>query len=102
MLGPRDEGYFEAWSSLEPTLLPLLRDEIGAIFFPWTAANAAAVAAGEKEFTVTLDGTSFSQETQKYHAKSLAALKARYAAVTDKAELDQVLEAAGCLSYLKA
>lgn len=102
MLGPRDQGYFEAWSALAPTLMPLLRDEIGTIFFPWTTANAAAVAAGEKEFTVTLDGTAFTQETQKYHAKSLAALKARYAAITDKAELDQVLEAAGCLTYLQA
>ena len=34
------------------TLLPLLRDEIAAVFLPWSLANAEALAAGEKEFTV--------------------------------------------------
>ncbi|MDX2166340.1 MAG: glutathione S-transferase family protein [Deltaproteobacteria bacterium] len=102
MLGPRDEGDFEPWAALAPTLLPLLRDEIGAVFLPWSAANARAIAAGEKEFTVDIDGTAFTQEAQKYHAKSLAALKARYAAIADTAELDTVLEAAGCLGFLRA
>src|SRR5689334_12789682 len=39
MLGPRSEGEFENWSSLSATLIPLLRDEIGAIFLPWSTAN---------------------------------------------------------------
>jgi len=100
MLGPRDEGYFEPWTALEPTLMPLLQEEIGATFFPWSAANAAAIAAGQKEFTVDLGGTPFTQEAQKYHAKSLAALKARYAAVADKKALDPILDKAGCLAWL--
>jgi hypothetical protein len=101
MLGPRAEGEFEPWEALAPTLLPLLRDEIAAVFFPWSSANARALAAGEKHFTVELGGKPFSQETQKYHAKSLAALKARYAAVADKSTLDPILKAARCYEWLQ-
>ena len=100
MLDPRAAGDWEPWSALEPTLLPLLRDEIGAVFFPWSGANARALAAGDKEFTVELGGKPFTQETQKYHAKSLGALRARYAAVADRSGLDPVLERAGCRSWL--
>jgi glutathione S-transferase len=101
MLGPRAEGEFETWETLGPTLSPLLRDEIGGVFLPWSSANAKALAAGEKQFTVQLRGKPFTQETQKYHAKSLAALKARYAAVADKSALDPILEETGCLEWLK-
>jgi len=100
MLGPRVDGPFEPWTALAPTLMPLLRDEIATVFLPWSAANAAAVAAGQKEFTVEIDARPFTQEAQKYHAKSLAALRARYAAVADRAALDPILEASGCLSWL--
>ena len=102
MLDPRAEGDFEPWSALESTLMPLLREEITAIFFPWSIANARALAAGEKEFSLTLGGKPYSQETQKYHAKSLAALRTRYAAVSDKSDLDPILRAAGCLEYLQS
>lgn len=101
MLDPRAEGEFEPWSSLEPTLMPLLRDEVGAVFLPWTAANAAALAAGREQFTLVLEGREFSQSAQKYHAKSLAALKTRYAAVSDKSALDPILSQAGCLEWLR-
>ncbi len=100
MLDPRAAGDFEPWERLEPTLLPLLRDEIGAVFFPWTLANAQAVATGASEMTCTLDGKSFAQEPQKYHAKSLGVLRRRYASVADKSRLDPILERAGCLRPL--
>ena len=100
MLDPRPEGDFEAWESLEPTLLPLLRDEVGAIFLPWSTANARALEKGEPSFRVTLDGQEFEQETQKYHAKSLGVLRSRYRAVADHGALDPILERAGCLSWL--
>ena len=101
MLGPRAEGEFESWATLAPTLQPLLRDEVAAVFFPWSTANAKAIAAGDKQFTVTLGGKPFTQEAQKYHAKSLAALKARYAAVTDKSALDPILKETGCYDWLQ-
>jgi glutathione S-transferase len=101
MLEPRAEGSFEPWAALAPTLLPLLRDEVGAVFFPWSAANARAIAEGQKELACTIGGKPFGQETQKYHAKSLAALRARYAAVADRARLDPILREAGCLEWLQ-
>jgi glutathione S-transferase len=102
MLDPRPEDGFESWDTLQPTLAPLLRDEVGAVFFPWTLANARAIAAGEKTFSLTLSGKPYAQEAQKYHARSLAVLRARYAAVGDKSRLDPVLVAAGCLEPLRA
>ena len=54
-----------------------------------------------EEFSVELDGRTWTQKPQKYHAKSLRALRDKYAAVTDKAALDAVLERAGCLEGLR-
>ncbi len=100
MLNPSNDGELESWPALRATLEPLFREEIAAIFFPWSVANAAALAAGQKEFSMTLDGKPYAQETQKYHAKSLAALRARYAAIADKTELAAILKDVGCLPFL--
>jgi hypothetical protein len=101
MLDPKELGGFEPWSALAPTLEPLLRDEVAGRFLPWTAANAAALAAGETSFAVELGGRRFEQETQKYHARSYAALQKRYAAVADKTALDPILERTGCRGWLR-
>jgi len=101
MLTPTSAGGFETWEALRATLMPLLTDEVGAVFFPWTAANAKALAAGEKEFSMTLGGKPYSQEVQKYHGRSLAVLRARYAAVADKARLDPILKETGCYQWLQ-
>ena len=101
MLNPKAEGPFEKWSSLEPTLMPLLKDEIAGIFLPWSQANTAALAKGEETFTVALEGVAFNQQPQKYHARSLAALKQKYYLLTNRVHLDAVLERAGCLKWLK-
>jgi hypothetical protein len=81
--------------------MPLLAEEVGGTFFPWTLANERALKAGEKQFSLTLGGKPFSQETQKYHARSLAALRSRYAAVQDKSRLDPILQKAGCWEPLQ-
>ena len=100
MLEPHDEGPFETWPRLDPTLTPLI-ENVGRFFLPWSAANAAALSAGRETFEVVLDGATYRQGPQKYHAKSLAVLKAKYAAVTDRAQLDSILERAGCLGVLR-
>jgi len=101
MTNPTAEGDFESWSRLEATLAPFLSDQVGALFCPWTEANAAAMASGSEEFTVELASGTWTQKPQKYHAKSLAEIREKYAAVADKSALDSVLEAAGCLATLQ-
>jgi len=101
MLWPKAEGAFEGWSALEPTLMPILSKQVGRKFMPWTCANEKALADAKEEFSVALGDKTWTQKPQKYHARSLGMLRARYAAVPDKAALDPVLEAAGCLAGLR-
>lgn len=102
MLEPKAEGPFESWDALAPGLLRLLKDEVGAVFLPWSTANAEALAAGAKTFEVELGGTVFSQEPQKYHARSLAEIRAKHAAVKADPRLERILRETGCLPYLAA
>ncbi len=101
MLWPRVEGEFEPWKALEATLMPLLETQVGRLFMPWTIANAEAIAAGREEFSVELAGRTWTQKPQKYHAKSLAALRDKYAALSDRSAIDPILERAGCLRGLR-
>jgi len=101
MLWPRAESEFEPWSALEPTLTPLLEQQVGRLFMPWTQANAAALAEGRTEFSVELAGRTWTQQPQKYHARSLQALRARYAGLAGDAALARVLERTGCLAGLR-
>ncbi len=99
MLEPHNEGHFEDWGSLRGTLEPLI-EIVGHYFLPWTTANAAALEEGKDSFTVQLAGAAYTQPPQKYHAKSLQVLKAKYRAVKDKTALDPILERTGCKTYL--
>ena len=100
MLNPENLGEFEDWASLGPTLLPILEDQVAGMFLPWDVANAKAVADGADEFDVTLKAKRWTQKPQKYHARSLGVLKAKYAEVAADAALDAVLTASGCKTYL--
>src|SRR5262249_32146530 len=73
--------------------------QVAGLFLPWSDANARAIAEAREEFSVELAGGRWTQKPQKYHAKSLAELRRRYAEVAD-AELDAVL--GGCLRWLKS
>ncbi len=101
MLDPKAVGELETWSALEPTLLPFLEAQVGALFLPWSDANAKAIEAGAEEFSVELGGKTWDQKPQKYHARSLGKLRERYAAVGDKSSLDPILERTGCLEWLQ-
>jgi hypothetical protein len=102
MVSPKAEGAFEAWPALAPTLMPLLKEEVGALFLPWSVANAAAIATGDKTFEMSLGGTAWSQEPQKYHARSLAEIRRKYAAAKDAPGLEAILRESGCLKWLAA
>ena len=101
MLDPKAEGEFEDWEALEPTLMPILAQQVGALFLPWSDANARALAEGSESFSVELAGKTWTQKPQKYHARSLAAIRKKYAAASGNAELDDVLAASDCLPWLK-
>ncbi|MDP1883191.1 MAG: glutathione S-transferase family protein [Bradyrhizobium sp.] len=102
MLWPRAEGPFESWTALAPTLMPILVRQVGKQFWPWTLANETALREAKEEFSVTLGDKVWTQKPQKYHARSLGMLRAKYAEVADKSSLDMVLAAAGCLAGLRA
>ncbi len=101
MLDPRAEGEFEPLDALLPTLEPLLEQDVGRLFLPWSDANAKAIAAGEEEFRVDLADRIWTQKPQKYHAKSLGVLRRRYAEVSDRSALDPILERTGCLEWVR-
>jgi glutathione S-transferase len=101
MMLPKVEGPFESWTSLAAGLKPLLAEEVGRLFLPWSAANAEAIGKGEKSFSTTLAGSTWTQEPQKYHARSLQEIRRKYAAAKGAAGLDDILEKAGCLDALR-
>jgi len=100
MLDPKAEGPFEPWAKLAPTLAPLLVEQVGRRFLPWSHANAKAISDGAEEFSVQLAGQTWAQKPQKYHAKSLKALRDKYAAAKSAA-LDEALADVGCLDGLR-
>jgi glutathione S-transferase len=100
MLEPEALGPFEPWSALEPTLLPLLERQVGALFLPWSDANARAIAEGAEEFSVELRVGTWAQKPQKYHARSLSELRRRYAPLAADAKLRSVLDRTSCLRWL--
>ncbi|MEP1471007.1 MAG: glutathione S-transferase family protein [Halieaceae bacterium] len=102
MLWPTVEGDFEDWSTLQPTLAPFLKDHVGGYFMPWTLANEAAINSEAEEFTVELAGQTWTQKPQKYHAKSLIALREKYAAQGANQALAAILEELGCLEGLSS
>ena len=69
---------------------------------PWTVANEKALADGKEEFSVKLGEQVWVQKPQKYHARSLSMLRAKYAAAADKTALDAILADTGCLQALRA
>jgi glutathione S-transferase len=99
MMEPRLDGAFETWETLSPTLAPLLA-HVAATFLPWSAANAQALQSGAESFTVELAGRAYAQGPQKYHARSLGALRAKYALVADRPDLRAILDAAGATGFL--
>jgi glutathione S-transferase len=100
MDSPTVGGTFEAWPALAPTLMPLLKEEVGTLFLPWSAANAAALAADGKTFEVSLGGAAWTQAPQKYHARSLAEIRRKFAAAGDASGLREILGDSDCLRWL--
>lgn len=101
MEDPQQDGPFEHLGALAPTLRPLFAQEVGPRFLAWSCANEAAWAAGEERTSLQMDGRLFEQQTFTYPARTLAALRDRFAAVAECAELTAFLEETGCLPFLR-
>ncbi len=101
MKDPKAVGDFEKWTTLAPTFERYVTEMVGRNFLPWSDANARAIEAGAEEFSVMLAGRDYAQKPQKYHARSLAALRSRHAALSDKRDVDPVLEKTECLAWLR-
>jgi hypothetical protein len=101
MKDPKAAGDFEKWATLAPTFERYVTEMVGRNFLPWSDANARAIEAGAEEFSVKLAGRDYAQKPQKYHARSLAALRSRHAAIPDKRDVDPMLEKTECLAWLR-
>ncbi len=87
-----------------PDIIETLLKIAGEYYFPFLNANAAASAAGDKEFSFEVGGMSYSQGVFGYQIKCLKNLKAAYAGLSEqaKSELQEMLEKTGSLSPLLA
>ena len=92
---------WEPWEHLEPTLEPLLREQVAELFLPWSDANARALERGDDEFSIDLTGGAWTQRPQKYHAKSLATLRRAWLETPQHEGLRQILDDTGCLAWLE-
>jgi len=101
MESPKVEGGFASLDDVRGALSTLLRDEIAAIYLPWMAANAMAVADDANGVAVELGGAMFTQKPQRYAAKAFGELQRKRAAVDDDG-LAALLEETGCDAYLNA
>jgi glutathione S-transferase len=101
MVKPQVSGAFEPLDALFPSLAPLLENTVARHFLPWSLANARALKAGEKQVTLELDGSVYSQQCFKYHALSLAALEEKFAAVESDDQTLAALRKADCLQFFK-
>lgn len=101
MKSPTVEGPFETLAELEPTLTPILVEEVAARFLPWVDANADAWSAGEPETALTMFGQPYRQRTFKYQAQTLGILRGKFRTVSANEELCAYLEDTGCLTPLR-
>ncbi len=93
------QGPFEPLRDVWPTLKPLIAEEIGALYLPWSVANFVAVKR-EEAFTVALPGGDFTQAPQKYAAKSLTDLRRKRMALIAHEDLQRLLDETGCAGPL--
>ncbi len=87
-------------SSLPPATLAVL-ELCGRYYLPLLEANAAAMDAGEGEFSVTLNGREFRQSVFRYHKKCFAFLRSRYdnLSASERASVQPLLEQTQCAAY---
>ena len=84
--------------------MPILKEEVGEIFLPWTSGITASMAEGKEELSVMIKGKEFNHSIggpQKYHVKSLAVLKSKFDTFRGNQKLEEILSEAKCLEFLQ-
>lgn len=76
-----DGDWLDAQTALASPALGALLAQAGDTYLPFLTANAAALEAGDKTFSVTLEGGAYTQGVFRYQAKCLATLKAEWKAL---------------------
>ena len=103
MHNPDNNGAFEKWETLENTLYPILKTEVGGILLPWSNAVTNAMNVSKEEVSVKIKGQDYIHTIggpQKYHVKSLKALKEKYNLINNKTNINKILNEIGCLENL--
>jgi glutathione S-transferase len=93
------EGEWHSFEQLRPAVRSLL-EFTGRWYLPFLEANAEALANGDEQVQVTLDGQAWSQPPFKYQAKCYDRLRKRLAQVESE-PLRHLLADTNCLSYLE-
>ena len=84
--------------------MPILKEEVGEIFLPWTSEITASMAEGKEELSVMIKGKEFTHSIggpQKYHVKSLTVLKSKFDKYKGNQTLEDILSEANCLRFLQ-
>lgn len=93
------------WMSLAdpPAGLMAVLSEIGRVYPPVMLANARALASGQSEVRTIVGGAEWVQQPFPYQGKCLAWLREAHADLSEdeRALVDPILEAAGCLSMFE-
>ena len=92
------EGKWHTFDELRPEVSEILRFA-ARWYLPFLAANARAIADGDAEVRVTLDGKQWAQAPFKYQAKCYDRLRKRLIEV-DSEELRDLLAGTDCLEFL--
>jgi len=99
-LEPADDDWCSV-DSLPDTLRDIL-GEVGRTYVPALLANAAAIEGGQKQWSTTIDGALWSQNTFPYQGKCLAWIRQEYAALDEasRSRVDTLLATTGCETLL--
>jgi len=78
-----------------------LQREVAPRFLAWGVANEAALAEGQAQTELQMDGRLYYQRTFKYPASTLAILRRKFERVGEAPDLRRLLQETGCLSALE-